>query len=277
MSGGTAMIYAVTCNTADFDKVAGKETVPMKEGDAIDLSGEAWNLILHSYGPDPDSGDPGDSQITDVDFGLLSLGKWSDIQATKEQLDELGVLDMKYVSGTGEYTITFVTPDNWDNYDGAIIEYGYGRDQVGAVIVNGTELPANNASDRVDVGTLLTMGENTITIRLHSTLYGRTYAEHSGYQDNGVEYGMGKGIMAPPNPDAYYNGLLRVRVVPYKKKDGDTGTGLKSPALPTTNDTDDTNSTSAWFDLQGRKFTGKPTQKGVYINNDRKRLKEGKR
>ena len=75
----------------------------------------------------------------------------------------------------------------------SIIEYGYGRDQVGAVIVNGTELPANNASDRVDVGTLLKMGENTITIRLHSTLYGRTYAEHSGYQDNRVEYGMGKG------------------------------------------------------------------------------------
>ena len=113
----------------------------------------------------------------------------------------------------------------------SIIEYGYGRDQVGAVIVNGTELPANNASDRVDVGTLLKMGENTITIRLHSTLYGRTYAEHSGYQDNRVEYGMGKGIMDPPDPDAYYNGLLRVRVVPYKKKEGDTGTGLKSPAL----------------------------------------------
>ena len=102
----------------------------------------------------------------------------------------------------------------------SIIEYGYGRDQVGAVIVNGTELPANNASDRVDVGTLLKMGENTITIRLHSTLYGRTYAEHSGYQDNRVEYGMGKGIMDPPDPDAYYNGLLRVRVVPYKKKEG---------------------------------------------------------
>lgn len=95
MSGGTAMIYAVTCNTADFDKVAGKEIVPVKEGDAIDLSGEAWNLILHSYGPDPDSGDPGDSQITDVDFDMLSLGKWPDIQATKEQLDELGVHDMK--------------------------------------------------------------------------------------------------------------------------------------------------------------------------------------
>ena len=58
--------------------------------------------------------------------------------------------------------------------DGAFIAYSYGRDQVGALIVNGTELPANNASDRVDAGTLLTVGLNTLTIRLHSTLYGRT-------------------------------------------------------------------------------------------------------
>jgi len=72
---------------------------------------------------------------------MQSLGKWSDIQATKEQLDTLGVSIMKYVSGTGEYTMTFATPENWDNYDGAFIEYEYGRDQVGAVIVNGTKLP----------------------------------------------------------------------------------------------------------------------------------------
>ncbi len=275
MFGGTAMIYAVTMNTDAFDEVAGKEIVPVTEGDAIDLSGEAWKLILHSYGPNPDSGDPGDSRITDVDFGMQSLGKWSDIQATKEQLDTLGVSNMKYVSGTGEYTMTFATPENWDNYDGAFIEYEYGRDQVGAVIVNGTKLPANNASDRVDVGTLLKMGGNTITIRLHSTLYGRTYAEHSGYQDKGVEYGMGKGIMVPPDPAAYYNGLLKVRVVPYKRKEGGSETGLKSPELSTTNGTDGTPSADTWFDLQGRKLAGKPTQKGVYINNGKKRVQSG--
>lgn len=59
---------------------------------------------------------------------MQSLGKWSDIQATKEQLDTLGVSNMKYVSGTGEYTMTFATPEKWDNYDGAFIEYEYGRD-----------------------------------------------------------------------------------------------------------------------------------------------------
>ena len=29
-----------------------------------------------------------------------------------------------------------------------------------------------------------------------------------------------RGSWDPPDPDAYYNGLLRVRVVPYKKKEG---------------------------------------------------------
>ena len=171
--------------------------------------------------------------------------------------------------GTGEYTITFASPENWGNYDGAFIEYGYGRDQVGAVIVNGTELPANNASDRVDVGTLLKMGENSITIRLHSTLYGRTYAEHSGYQDKGVEYGMGKGVLDPPEPSAYYNGLLRVRVVPYKKSDTGGDTRISSPVLSTTNDAD---KACAWYDLQGRKLAGKPTQKGVYIDNGKQMI-----
>lgn len=54
-----------------------------------------------------------------------------------------------------------------------------------------------------------------MTIRLHSTLYGRTYVEHSGYLDKGVEYGMGKKIMNPVDPNAYYNGLLSVKIVPY--------------------------------------------------------------
>jgi len=71
--------------------------------------------------------------------------------------------------------------------------------------------------DRVDIGTLLHKGENTMTIRLHSTLYGRTYVEHSGYLDKGVEYSMGKGIMKPIDPNAYYNGLLSVKIVPYKE------------------------------------------------------------
>jgi hypothetical protein len=31
-----------------------------------------------------------------------------------------------------------------------------------------------------------------------------------------------------------------------------------------------TNKTDAWYDLQGRRFSGKPTAKGLYINNGKK-------
>ena len=213
--GGTAMIYAVTGNTDAFDAVADEKVVHIVEAEPINLSGETWNLVIHSYGPDEDSDDPGVSRITDVDFGGRPLGKWSEIEATKEQLNTLGVNDMKYVSGTGEYTVIFTSPENWSDYDGAFITFEYGKDQIGAVIVNGTELTANNASDRVDVGTLITEGQNEITVRLNSTLYGRTYAEHSGYQAAGEDYGMNLGFMTPLDPEAYYNGLLGVKIIPY--------------------------------------------------------------
>ena len=215
MFGGTAMIYAVTGNTQAFDAAAGERLFHVAEHEPIDLSGEAWHLVIHSYGPDEKAIDPGISRITDVDFGAQSLGKWSEIQASEEQLNTLGVSSMKYVSGVGEYTIIFNAPENWSTYAGAFIDFEYGRDQIGAVIINGHELSANNASDRLDAGTLITEGQNTITVRLNSTLYGRTYAEHSGYQDAGAVYGMGPGVLDAPVPDAYYNGLLHVRIIPY--------------------------------------------------------------
>lgn len=213
--GGTAMIYAVTGNTEAFDAAAGEKTVHIVESDPIDLSGEKWNLVIHSYGPDKDSIDPGVSRITDMDFGAQQLGKWAEIQATEAQLNALGVSDMKYVSGTGEYTLVFTTPENWNEYSGAFIAFEYGKDQIGGVIVNGTELPANNASDRVDVGAMIHEGQNELTIRLNSTLYGRTYIEHSGYQASGAEYGMNPWFMGPTDPEAYYNGLLGVMIIPY--------------------------------------------------------------
>ena len=213
--GGTAMIYAITGNTGAFDAVAEEKVVHIAESDPIDLSDETWNLVIHSYGPDVESDDPGVSRITDVDFGARPLGKWSEIQATKEHLNALGVSDMKYVSGTGEYTVNFTPPDNWSDYSGAFITFEYGKDQIGAVIINGTELTANNASDRVDAGALITEGQNEIRIRLNSTLYGRTYVEHSGYQTAGAEYGMNLGFKAPLDPEAYYNGLLGVKIIPY--------------------------------------------------------------
>jgi hypothetical protein len=46
----------------------------------------------------------------------------------------------------------------------------------------------------------------------------------------------------------------------------DEATGI----ISTTNFTNSTNSADAWFSLDGRKLSGKPTRSGVYVNNGRK-------
>ena len=48
--------------------------------------------------------------------------------------------------------------------------------------------------------------------------------------------------------------------------DEDEETGI----LSTTDDTDFTDSDDAWYDLSGRKLSGKPSQRGVYIHCGRK-------
>ena len=264
LSGGCAMIYAVTPDEGTFNEVAGQKISNVEEKKPIDLSSKQWQFIIHSYGPDPDSKDPGDSKVTDVDFGMQALGKWCDLQASNEQLDMLGVSDMKYVSGTGEYTLSFTMPDDFGEYDGAFIAYSYGRDQVGALIVNGTELPANNASDRVDAGTLLNAGQNTLSIRLHSTLFGRTYFEHSGYLDRGAVFGMGEGVLDAPVPGTYYNGLISVSIIPYKATKADDPDAIRD--VPT--DSQRASSSAAIYNLQGLRL-GTP-QRGVNIVGGKK-------
>jgi hypothetical protein len=209
---------ALRSDTADEYVVAlsdgTMETVTVAEAlDAVDLGGEKWELTIKSYEPAGDQNDPSKSKITTVDFGTQMPGKWKDLPATAEQLAELGVENIRNVSGVGEYTLTFTTPANWSETTGAFLDVAYGMDQIGSYTVNGVTIQANNASDRVDLGGLLVPGENTITVRLSTSLYGRMFVENSGYASS--EFGMSGGFMAPMDPDAYYNGLLGVTLTPY--------------------------------------------------------------
>ena len=40
--------------------------------------------------------------------------------------------------------------------------------------------------------------------------------------------------------------------------------------ITTTDCTDSTDKAGAWYDMSGRKLSGKPTKRGVYVNNGRK-------
>jgi hypothetical protein len=44
----------------------------------------------------------------------------------------------------------------------------------------------------------------------------------------------------------------------------------ETTGITTTNDANYTNKTDAWYDLQGRRVSGKPMAKGLYINNGKK-------
>ena len=61
-------------------------------------------------------------------------------------------------------------------------------------------------------------------------------------------------------------GHTKVRAFSLTFGDEDEATGI----LSTTDDTDFTDSVDAWYDLSGRKLSGKPSQRGVYIHGGRK-------
>ena len=98
------------------------------------------------------------------------------------------------------------TPYQLDPYTGRVAQVAHYEAGAGGVTFT---------IDRVDVGRLLAAGKNTLTIRLNTTLYGRTYYEHSGYRDRGAPFGMGEGVLSPPDAGTYFNGLQGVSIIPY--------------------------------------------------------------
>ncbi|MCL2165145.1 MAG: EF-hand domain-containing protein, partial [Oscillospiraceae bacterium] len=184
----------------------------------VDLSNETWNLAIDSYSPahsrardmlDPvtkiQTVDPSESVITNVFFGAQNLGNWSAIQASPEQLATLGVTNMRNVSGSGYYSISFDAPPDWDENTGAYLDVTYGFDSIGWVECNGIVIPNfNNATDRLDLGGYLKPGLNTLTIKLNSTLYGRAHLEHHLYNYGTAAFTAG-----------YANGLKTVTLTPY--------------------------------------------------------------
>ena len=68
------------------------------------------------------------------------------------------------------------------------------------------------------------------------------------------------------DPDVNEQGGGYVRAIVLNFGDEDEETGI----LSTTDDTDFTDSDDAWYTLDGRKLSGKPSQRGVYIRGGRK-------
>lgn len=163
-----------------------------------------WKLSAQSWtrGASGKAGDTLKTTLPTVDVTANADGvlpAWSAIPSLQD------------VSGIGTYTTTLTLQDAWTGGFGAYLDLGRVVDTV-RVTVNGREVPAVNAMDRarIDLGGYLRGGENTITIRVASTLLNAVRAT----PDTG----------AASRARADYGLIGPVRVVPY----GQVGVPLKA-------------------------------------------------
>lgn len=125
----------------------------------------------------------------------------------------------RYLSGIGYYTTTF----DWDGSDGAYLYYEHrdesktGEAQVNMDMVTEVKVVSasgkttvlsnlNQVNGRVDLGCALETGENTITIKLTTTLRNRSKVE--GYNNTGCgysDYGLTAVSIVPYEAEGEYN------------------------------------------------------------------------
>ncbi|MBB6390537.1 glycosyl hydrolase [Microbacterium thalassium] len=159
---------------------------------------DGWSLTLESWGPDPERNDvdPTLSSTETVTFDDIALGSWSDLPATSDQLDELGVDSMNDVSGIGWYTKTFTLPKGWTGSVGSLIEIGHSDDMIAEITVNGKAFDdVDHFTGTIDAGSVLHQGTNTIEIKLDSTLGRRMVAE--GRINSSQSYGLQSVSLVP--------------------------------------------------------------------------------
>ena len=130
-----------------------------------------WNLSVDSWTPGG-SGLPGDTahtQLGPIDVRADTDGR---LPAWREISPESGSdVDLRDVSGVGTYSTTFRLGRDWRRVRTASLDLGTAVDTV-RVTVNGKALPPVDQADlaHVEVGRHLREGENTITVRVASTL-----------------------------------------------------------------------------------------------------------
>jgi len=220
-----------------------RKTITVDTVPAMVTLQRGWELSLESWGPDPEANkvDPTLSAKTTMTFEDISLSTWSDLPATKAQIESLGVDAMNHVSGIGIYTTTFTLPQLWNADTGALLQLTHGADMVVEVMVNNHRIDdVNQLTNRVDVGAYLTEDQNTLMVKLDSTLKHRKDLENpggsgpmggGGGRGNGMPDGRGGdeamggppgggapqggmgGMGASSEPETY--GLTAVTLIPY--------------------------------------------------------------
>ena len=195
LAPGETAVYVLTEGTAE-DVKAPAET------SEVELA--RWNLVVDSFTPGEQTErtetneDTGvttkevsyETVHTDIDAGVLEeLLPWKDIVAVGED-----------VSGIGTYTTTFEMPEDWQQGTPVILHAGSFNYGTASVEVNGIRIPVNMDTAEADISDAVMAGENTILIRVSSSLrnIARTVptvwwlgnTEGEDFYTEAAEYGM---------------------------------------------------------------------------------------
>ena len=138
---------------------------------------DAWTLQAQTWSP---GGNAYTTTKTDqAAFALTAdgdgrLASWRSINAP---------VDLSRASGLATYTATFELPDSWSKADGAYLDLGDVLDTA-QVTVNGVEITVNQSDRaRIDLGHALHAGENTLSVRVATTMFNAVRATgDSNYQ-----------------------------------------------------------------------------------------------
>lgn len=130
-----------------------------------------WSLAVERWTPGP-SGLPGDTAKTPLEPVAVSADARGALPAWTEITPANGYgADLQDASGFGTYTARLRLDRDWDGVTGAWLDLGRVADTA-TVTVNGRALPPLNPADvrHVEVGSRLRRGDNTIVVRVASTL-----------------------------------------------------------------------------------------------------------
>ncbi|GAA4615160.1 hypothetical protein GCM10023195_66620 [Actinoallomurus liliacearum] len=176
LNGNNAEIIAVTPrHDGTFNGAPGRSgtasTTSTTAGTPKPVALGDWSLSVESWEPGASDlpGDTAHKKLGSVTLKAGSDGRlpaWSAIT-----LDNGYAVNLKDVSGTGTYTTHVTLGDEWKGVSGASLDLGTPVDTV-AVNVNGHDLPPLDQADlrHVEVGKYLRTGQNTIIVRVASTL-----------------------------------------------------------------------------------------------------------
>ncbi|MCD8023581.1 MAG: twin-arginine translocation signal domain-containing protein [Lachnospiraceae bacterium] len=155
-----------------------------------------WDLSLESWGPDEEinATDPDYSKKTTVELEDVDLVAWMDLAVDDSVLETLGVTAMSEISGIGTYTTTF----DGTGLSGAYLVFTHGDDMITDITVNGESLGNLDPSRlRFDIGEYMADGENTVSVKVVSTMNNRVVAENDNYNSAAQSYGLTSVTLVP--------------------------------------------------------------------------------